>query len=125
MTNLPEEETMVSKTTVSKTTVSKTATAETAIAETAIERLTDFRNNDLADLCDTAEAAIEAGGGFGWLIPPTRASGSRRPHTAIYMRLVSTGTMMEARTTATSRPSVGSPRSRSRLKEWRAKPSRT
>ena len=77
MTNLPEEETMVSNTTVSKTTVSNTAVskttmAETAIAETAIERLTDFRNNDLADLCDTAEAAIEAGGGFGWLIPPTR-----------------------------------------------------
>lgn len=27
---------------------------------------------DLNDLCDAADAAIEAGGGFGWVTPPTR-----------------------------------------------------
>ncbi len=40
--------------------------------DTAIERLKEFQNNDLADLCDAAEAAIGAGGGFGWLSPPPR-----------------------------------------------------
>ena len=37
-----------------------------------IETLTKFDGNDLADLCDATEAAIEAGGGFGWLKPPPR-----------------------------------------------------
>ncbi|MEX0921398.1 MAG: GNAT family N-acetyltransferase [Rhodovibrionaceae bacterium] len=40
--------------------------------ETAVERLTEFRGPDLHDLCDAAEAAIEDGGGFGWLAPPPR-----------------------------------------------------
>lgn len=34
--------------------------------------LTRFKGNDLHDLCDATEAAIEAGGGFGWLAPPER-----------------------------------------------------
>ncbi|MEM7170094.1 MAG: GNAT family N-acetyltransferase [Pseudomonadota bacterium] len=38
----------------------------------AVERLSAFRGPDLNDLCDAAEAAIEDGGGFGWLRPPTR-----------------------------------------------------
>ena len=42
------------------------------MTDTAIERLAEFRGNDLADLCDAAEAAIVAGGGFGWLTPPRR-----------------------------------------------------
>lgn len=37
-----------------------------------IEILTRLKGNDLDDLCDATEAAIEAGGGFGWLAPPER-----------------------------------------------------
>ena len=49
-------------------------TADASGKNTAIsaERLTAFSGNDLADLCDAAEAAIKAGGGFGWLEPPMR-----------------------------------------------------
>lgn len=42
------------------------------MVEIAIERLSRFRRGDLAGLCDAAEAAIAAGGGFGWLKPPHR-----------------------------------------------------
>ncbi len=42
------------------------------MANTSVERLTEFRGNDLADLCDAAETAIVDGGGFGWLKPPPR-----------------------------------------------------
>jgi ribosomal protein S18 acetylase RimI-like enzyme len=38
-----------------------------------IEILTEFKGNDLTDLCEATEAAIEAGGGFGWLHPPQRS----------------------------------------------------
>jgi ribosomal protein S18 acetylase RimI-like enzyme len=38
-----------------------------------IEILTAFKGNDLTDLCEATEAAIEAGGGFGWLKPPQRS----------------------------------------------------
>ncbi len=44
------------------------------MTETLTERLGEFRGNDLADLCDAAEAAIVAGGGFGWLQPPGATS---------------------------------------------------
>jgi len=37
-----------------------------------LERLTGFHGPDLHDLCDAAEAAIQHGGGFGWLTPPPR-----------------------------------------------------
>ena len=37
-----------------------------------VAQLRELRNNDLAELCDAAEAAIIAGGGFGWLTPPHR-----------------------------------------------------
>ena len=37
-----------------------------------IEILVRFKGNDLDDLCDATEAAIEVGGGFGWLAPPER-----------------------------------------------------
>jgi len=46
--------------------------APTVQPQTAIDRMTTIGRSDLADLCDAAEAAIEAGGGFGWLSPPTR-----------------------------------------------------
>jgi ribosomal protein S18 acetylase RimI-like enzyme len=38
----------------------------------SVERLTQFHRTDLADLCDAADAAIQAGGGFGWVKPPPR-----------------------------------------------------
>jgi len=37
-----------------------------------IEILNEFKGNDLTDLCEATEAAIEAGGGFGWINPPQR-----------------------------------------------------
>jgi ribosomal protein S18 acetylase RimI-like enzyme len=43
------------------------------MSKIAVERLTAFQGGDLHDLCDAADAAIEAGGGFGWLKPPPRA----------------------------------------------------
>ena len=39
---------------------------------TAVEHLTELAGTDLHDLCDAAEAAISAGGGFGWLTVPPR-----------------------------------------------------
>ena len=40
----------------------------------SVERLEKFEGSDLADLCDATETAVLAGGGFGWLKPPPRAS---------------------------------------------------
>ena len=40
--------------------------------EATVERLTALGTADLHDLCDAAEAAIQDGGGFGWLAPPPR-----------------------------------------------------
>jgi RimJ/RimL family protein N-acetyltransferase len=37
-----------------------------------VERLTAFTKTDLADICDAADAAIDGGGGFGWVRPPPR-----------------------------------------------------
>jgi len=39
---------------------------------TSVEIATALPPADLYDLCDAADAAIEAGGGFGWLTPPAR-----------------------------------------------------
>ena len=39
---------------------------------TAVEEIKKFSNTDLEDLCEAADAAIQAGGGFGWLTPPPR-----------------------------------------------------
>ena len=39
---------------------------------TSVEIATALPLADLHDLCDAADAAIEAGGGFGWLKPPAR-----------------------------------------------------
>ena len=44
----------------------------TAKPTISVERLTVFKKTDLTDLCDAADAAIEAGGGFGWVRPPPR-----------------------------------------------------
>ena len=40
--------------------------------ELAVERITEFTPADLNDLCDAADAAIEGGGGFGWVELPSR-----------------------------------------------------
>lgn len=37
-----------------------------------VEHLTEMSGNDLNDLCDAADAAIKAGGGFGWVKLPAR-----------------------------------------------------
>lgn len=37
-----------------------------------VERITQFTTADLNDLCDATDAAIEGGGGFGWLSLPAR-----------------------------------------------------
>lgn len=37
-----------------------------------VEVLTEISSRDLDDLCDATDAAIEAGGGFGWLDLPAR-----------------------------------------------------
>ena len=39
-----------------------------------VERLTAFSDEDLAALCEAANAAIIDGGGFGWVNPPGRAA---------------------------------------------------
>ena len=42
-------------------------------ASIRVERLTDgISDFDLHDLCDSTDAAIAAGGGFGWLSVPPR-----------------------------------------------------
>ena len=38
----------------------------------AVERVTHFSSRDLTELCEAADDAIKAGGGFGWLKPPPR-----------------------------------------------------
>ena len=39
---------------------------------TSVETIRELTNGDLHELCDATEAAIESGGGFGWLMPPPR-----------------------------------------------------
>ncbi len=39
---------------------------------TEVDVIDRLRAGDLNDLCDAAESAIRAGGGFGWLAPPDR-----------------------------------------------------
>ena len=45
--------------------------AETRII---VEPVEELKGADRNDLCEAAEAAIAAGGGFGWLTPPARES---------------------------------------------------
>ncbi|MEE2689221.1 MAG: GNAT family N-acetyltransferase [Pseudomonadota bacterium] len=42
------------------------------MADVSVEKLDNVSRRDLNDLCDAAEAAIEEGGGFGWLDVPER-----------------------------------------------------
>jgi ribosomal protein S18 acetylase RimI-like enzyme len=41
-------------------------------ADTKVEVVTTLSRGDLSDLCQAADDAIKAGGGFGWLTPPLR-----------------------------------------------------
>lgn len=47
-------------------------TPSTRKPNTSVEMLSAIENGDLHELCDATEAAIEDGGGFGWLKPPSR-----------------------------------------------------
>lgn len=47
------------------------AKATPLIPTIGVERLESFTEADLADLCDATSDAIEGGGGFGWLTPPS------------------------------------------------------
>ena len=40
--------------------------------ELSVERVTELNDDDLATLCEAADAAIIEGGGFGWVTPPGR-----------------------------------------------------
>jgi RimJ/RimL family protein N-acetyltransferase len=40
----------------------------------SVERVTSFGDEDLAALCEAADAAIIDGGGFGWVQPPGRVA---------------------------------------------------
>jgi ribosomal protein S18 acetylase RimI-like enzyme len=42
------------------------------MATTSVEKLLKLSRRDLQEICDAAEDAIRAGGGFGWLNPPPR-----------------------------------------------------
>ena len=42
------------------------------MAEIAIDKVDSLKTADLHDLCDAADDAIRAGGGFGWVEPPPR-----------------------------------------------------
>jgi ribosomal protein S18 acetylase RimI-like enzyme len=44
----------------------------TQAPDTRVEIAVKLTRGDLSDLCQAAEDAIEAGGGFGWLKPPRR-----------------------------------------------------
>jgi RimJ/RimL family protein N-acetyltransferase len=46
--------------------------SEPGIPRTDVDQIERFSGSDLHDLCDAAEAAIRAGGGFGWIDPPER-----------------------------------------------------
>ncbi len=45
---------------------------QTLPPQPSIEHLTTLHGTDLNDLCDATDAAIEAGGGFGWVKLPAR-----------------------------------------------------
>jgi ribosomal protein S18 acetylase RimI-like enzyme len=44
--------------------------SEERVTTTSVERLRAFSEGDLADLCEATVAAIEDGGGFGWVKAP-------------------------------------------------------
>ncbi len=46
--------------------------AEEPPDDLAVERMAQFNDVDLTDLCEAADAAIIDGGGFGWVNPPGR-----------------------------------------------------
>ena len=41
-------------------------------AAVRVDRVLRLKSSDLNDLCDAAAAAIQDGGGFGWIEPPAR-----------------------------------------------------
>lgn len=50
-------------------------TAKTSAVSISVEMVNEpLSQNDLSDLCDATDAAIEGGGGFGWVKVPERGS---------------------------------------------------
>lgn len=49
------------------------STAEAPPSVLVVEAITAFQPGDIHDICDATEAAIEGGGGFGWVRPPERS----------------------------------------------------
>ena len=43
-----------------------------AIPETSVQIVEALQSHEMVELCDASSAAIEVGGGFGWLNPPPR-----------------------------------------------------
>ena len=54
-----------------------TGIPEERAAVITVERLTEMDDDDLASLCEAADAAIIEGGGFGWVAPPGRQAMER------------------------------------------------
>ena len=52
--------------------MSKQANKQAKKPSIEVSKVSEIGGSDLNDLCDAAEAAIEEGGGFGWLKPPPR-----------------------------------------------------
>jgi ribosomal protein S18 acetylase RimI-like enzyme len=48
--------------------------AEAAPPRLQVEKVAEFNADDLAALCEAADAAIIEGGGFGWVAPPGRVA---------------------------------------------------
>nr|P26723.1 RecName: Full=Uncharacterized N-acetyltransferase in hisH-hisA intergenic region; AltName: Full=ORF1 [Azospirillum brasilense]CAA43517.1 ORF1 [Azospirillum brasilense] len=42
------------------------------MTDVTVERIDTLKTGDLHDLCDAADDAVKAGGGFGWVAPPAR-----------------------------------------------------
>ena len=43
------------------------------VAKLSVETVDQLTSRDIHELCDAAEEAIRAGGGFGWLSPPPKS----------------------------------------------------
>jgi RimJ/RimL family protein N-acetyltransferase len=56
------------------------STATAAAPVHSVERISSFTDEELADLCEATDAAIIAGGGFGWVNPPGRQALERYFH---------------------------------------------
>ncbi len=54
-------------------TFDKKSVSQTRTPIVTVETLNDLDASDLSEICDATEEGIEAGGGFGWVSPPSRS----------------------------------------------------